>query len=62
MTVTELYDSCSNWLPWTTVSVCSNGAVVRYASYREVINRYGNSLVDNFCWFPSENIFAINLR
>lgn len=64
MTVEELYDSCGNWLPKTAVSVCSKSAGTNevFTYYRKVLDLYGDKLVDNFCWFPYEDIFAINLR
>lgn len=64
MTVEELYDSCGNWLPRTAVSVCSKyaGTIEGFTYYRKVLDLYGDKLVDNFCWFPCEKIFAINLR
>lgn len=64
MAVEELYDSCSNWLPDTVVSVRykSTGTIETFTYYRKVIELYGDKLVANFCWFPQENIFAINLR
>lgn len=64
MTVEELYDSCGNWLPNTVVSVfrVNPSAIETFTYYREVIKLYGDKLVDNFCWFPRENLFVINLR
>lgn len=64
MSVEELYDLCGNWLPNTTVSVFSRStrAVTTFTYYREVIKSHGDKLVDNFCWFPREGIFAINVR
>lgn len=64
MTVEELYYLCGNWVPNTTVSVFrkSTSTIETFTYYREVIKLYGDKLVDNFVWFPRENIFAINLR
>ena len=64
MTVEELYLLCSNWLPNTRVSVGSEyGRTVEvFTNYRKVIALYGDKLVANFCYFSSEDIFAINLR
>lgn len=64
MTVKELYDSCGNWLPCTSVSVCSKsaGTIEGFTYYSKVLDLHGDKLVDNFCWFQREKIFAINLR
>ena len=64
MTVKELYELCSNWLPNTMVSVgfSSFRDVEVFTHYSKVIELYGDRLVANFCWFSRENVFVINLR
>lgn len=64
MTVEELYDLCGNWLPNILVSVYSKSTRTNtsFTYYQEVIKAYGDKLVDNFCWFPREGVFAINIR
>lgn len=64
MTVKELYELCSNWLPNTMVSIGISPfrGVEVFTYYSKVIELYGDRLVGNFCWFPREKVFAINLR
>ena len=64
MSVKELYMLCGNWLSNTTVSVYSKSTktITEFTYYKNVIDLYGDKLVDNFCYFPIEGLFAINVR
>lgn len=64
MSVEELYDLCGNWLPSTKVSVFCKSirTITTFTNYRDVIDSYGDKFVENFCWFPREELFAINVR
>ena len=64
MYVKELYMLCGNWVSNTTVSVYSKSTrtIKEFTYYKDVIDSYGDVLVDNFCYFPIEGLFAINVR
>lgn len=64
MPVKELYILCGNWLPNTHVSVFSKSTrtITEFTYYQDAIDSHGDKLVDNFCWFPKEELFAINVR
>lgn len=64
MTVKELYMLCGNWLDNKTVSVYSKSTrtITEFTYYKDVIVSHGDKLVDDFCYYPIEDIFAINVR
>lgn len=64
MSVKELYFLCGNWLSNTTVSVYSKSAstIREFTYYEDVIDSYGDKLVDNFCYFPIDELLVINVR
>lgn len=64
MSVKELYMLCGNWLSNTTVSVYSKSTstITQFTYYKDVIASHGDKLVNDFCYFPADELFVINVR